>query len=198
MKAAALGGVVMAAMLSGCVSLGGKPPKMLLTVTSSATPVASDAAMATPISNALIIQQPTAPQTLRTPRIPVQTGATDLAYVKDAQWVEPPARMFQRLLTESISAQGNRLVLNESENITGPGEVLTGELMQFGVNADTSEAVVTFNALRIQGGGAQIVQRRFEARERLSRVEAAEVGAALNRAANRVAQDVAQWVGPGR
>lgn len=182
-----------ALILSGCVSLGSKPPKQgLLTLTTEAQPTRDPRAGA--IAQALIVQLPTAPQKLRTPRIPVQTGATNIAYVKDAQWIEPPSRMFQRLLTETLTATGQRLVLNESENVTGPGEVLTGELADFGVNADRREVVVAFNAIRIGQDGAAVRQQRFEEREPIAVVDAANVSAALNRAANRVAASVATWM----
>lgn len=185
--------VLPALLLGGCLSLGGTVPDSLLTLTADSSLPAG--VRSAPIGSALIVQQPGVPQKLRTPRIPVQTGDTAIAYVPDAQWVEPPARLFQRLLTDTITATGNRLVLNESENITGPGEVLTGELVNFGIDADSRQAVVTFVAIRLQSDGTQVMQQRFEAREGVARIDAASAGAALNRAANRVAADVATWMG---
>lgn len=185
--------VAPALLLTGCVSFGAKPPKGgLLTLTTAAQPTTGMRSGS--IANALIVQLPTAPQKLRTTRIPVQTGATAVAYVKDAQWVEPPSRMFQRVLTETIAASGQRLVLNESENVTGPGEVLTGELADFGVDADRREVIVAFNAIRIGEGGSAVRQQRFEEREAVATIDAASVSAALNRAANRVAGNVATWM----
>mgnify|MGYP003514316836 FL=1 len=131
---------------------------------------------------------------LRTTRVPVTSGGTALAYVKDAQWVEPPARMFQRLLADTISARGARLILNDSQDVTSTGEVLTGELLAFGVDADRNQVVVTYQALRLSSEGGVIVQRRFEAREPIALVDASSTGAALNRAANRVATEVAGWM----
>ncbi len=179
---------------SGCVGLGGRTPDSLLTLSTAAAPPVEGVIRRGNIASALIVLTPTAPQALRTPRVPVLSGETAIAYVRDAQWIEPPARLFQRLLTDTIGAGGDRLVLNESENVTGPGEVLAGELTRFDVNADALQVVVVFNAMRVRGDGTMIEQRRFEAREGIRAVEPALVGAALNTAANTVAADVAGWI----
>jgi cholesterol transport system auxiliary component len=134
------------------------------------------------------------PQKLRTPRVPVETGGTEIAYLKDAQWVEPPARLFQRLLSETLSASGGRLVLTETELITGPGELLSGDLLDFSIDADSGQAVVTFQAMRLTNDGSMIAQRRFQARESVGELTPANAGAALNRAANRVAAEVSRWM----
>ena len=185
-------------LLAGCVSLGGgKPPDQLLNLTLAEDGVAAGTVRSGPIGSALIVQMPSVPQKLRNVRIPVESGGTAIAYVPEAQWVEPPARLFQRLLTESIAASSNRLVLNESENITGPGEVLTGELSNFGIDGDTREAVVSFVAVRLQGDGQQLVQRRFEARVPIAQIDAMGAAAALSRAANQVAAEVSVWMAEG-
>ncbi len=180
-------------LLAGCLSLGGNVPDSLMTLSSTAQP-APAASRSGPIASALIVLVPTVPQKLRTPRVPVQSSDTSIAYLQDAQWVEPPARLFQRLLTETVAMSGTRVVLNESELVTGPGELLAGELLDFGVDARTSEAVVVFQAARVQQDGTLIIQQRFEARERLDAITPERVGPALNRSANRVAADVARWI----
>ncbi len=185
-----------ATLLSGCLSFGPKTPDSLLSLRPDAAP-AANATRSGSAGSALTVLVPTVPQKLRTARVPVQSGGTAIAYVKDAQWVEAPARLFQRLLSETIAARGTRLVLDESQYVAAPGELLSGELLDFGIDADRGEAVVTYQALRLRGNGASITQRRFEAREPVSPVDAATSGAALNRAANRVAADVALWVGAG-
>ena len=180
--------------LGGCISIGAKPPRSLLTLTADAAPVASATTQTVPIANTLTVIVPSVPQKLRTPRVPVQTGATAIAYVKDAQWVEAPAHLFQRLLVETIAAGGQRNVIESSEYVAGPGEILSGELLDFGVDADRLQVVIVYQAQRLQRGGSALLLRRFEAREPIATVTAPEVGAALNRAANHVAADVALWV----
>lgn len=180
--------------LAGCVNLGGgEAPPFLLTLSPDAVPAAG-----TPRSNAeaktLTVLIPTAPQKLRTQRIPVQQDEGSIAYIVEAQWVEAPQRLFQRLLSDTISASSDRLVLDEGQYLTAPGEQLAGQLLEFGIDARTNEAVVTYQAMIVGAGGKQVRQQRFEAREDVGTVEARSAGAALSRAANKVAGDVAKWV----
>ena len=184
-----------AATVSGCVSLGGKPPPFLLTLDPDAAPAVGTARTAAEAST-LTILIPTAPQKLRTTRIPVQQDDTSVAYVKDAQWVEAPSRLFQRLVSETVAARTSRVVLDEGQYLTAPGEQLAGQLMEFGVDARTNEVVVAYQAMLVSAGGKTVTQRRFEVREAIDgKVEAKPVGEALTRAANKVAVDVAGWLG---
>ena len=187
--------LVGAATLSACFSLGGKPPPFLLTLDPDAAPAAGTARTAADAST-LTILIPTAPQKLRTTRIPVQQDDSSIAYVEDAQWVEAPQRLFQRLVSETVAARTSRVVLDEGQYLTAPGEQLAGQLMEFGVDARSNEAVVAYQAMLVSAGGKTVTQRRFEAREPIrGKVEAKPVGEALTRAANGVAVEVAAWLG---
>ena len=184
-----------AVTLSGCIGLGGKTPPFLLTLDADAAPPAGTARTAAEAAT-LTILIPTAPQKLRTPRIPVQQDDASVTYVKDAQWVEAPQRLFQRLVSETVAARTSRVVLDEGQYLTAPGEQLAGQLMEFGVDARANEAVVVYQAMLVSAGGKSVTQRRFEAREPIGgAIEAKPVGEALTRAANKVAVDVAGWLG---
>lgn len=186
---------IAAVTLSGCIGLGGKTPPFLLTLDADAAPAAGDARTAAEAAT-LTILIPTAPQKLRTTRIPVQQDGSSVTYVKDAQWVEAPSRLFQRLVSETVSARTSRVVLDEGQYLTAPGEQLAGQLMEFGVDAATNEAVVVYQAMLVSAGGKTVTQRRFEAREAIGgKVEAKPVGEALTRAANKVAGEVTGWIG---
>lgn len=181
--------------LSGCIGLGGKTPPFLLTLDPDTAPAAGTARTAAEAAT-LTILIPTAPQKLRTTRIPVQQDGSSVTYVKDAQWVEAPSRLFQRLVSETVAARTSRVVLDEGQYLTAPGEQLAGQLMEFGVDARSNEAVVVFQAMLVSAGGKTVTQRRFEVRESIGgKVEAKAVGEALTRAANKVAVDVASWLG---
>lgn len=183
-----------AATLSACVSFGSEPPPFLLTLDADAAPAAGQARTAGE-DQALTILIPTAPQKLRTQRIPVQQDDASIAYVKDAQWVEAPQRLFQRLLSETVAARTSRVILDEGQYLTAPGEQLAGQLIEFGVDEATNEAVVIYQAMLVGAGGKTVTQRRFEAREPIGgKIEAKPVGTALTAAANRVAGDVAGWL----
>jgi cholesterol transport system auxiliary component len=184
-----------AVSLSACFSLGGKVPPFLLTLDADAAPVAGEARTANE-GTTLTILVPTAPQKLRTTRIPVQEDNASVTYVKDAQWVEAPQRLFQRLISDTVSARTSRVVLDEGQYLTAPGDQLASQLVEFGVDARTNEAVVVYQAMLVSSAGKTVTQRRFEAREAIGgKIEAKPVGEALTRAANKVAVDIATWLG---
>ena len=176
-------------LLGGCLSFGPKTPPTLFELTAE-NPAPAGAGQSGSLASALVVEVPEAPLALNVTRIPVQVDATNLAYVKKAAWAERPARLFQRLLAETIRAKGSRLVL-ESEPGTGNSEVLSGRLLAMGFDAPTNSAVVRFDAMRTTKGG-QVQTRRFEASQGAS-VDPAMLGPALNRAANDVARQVAEW-----
>jgi len=180
--------------LSACISFGADPPDSLLNLTPSAQVAVGRTSTAVP-GQTVTVLIPTVPQTIATQRVPVTTAAGTVAYVKDAQWVEAPNRLFQRLLSETIEAQTGRAVLSPRQFDFDPGTRLSGELQRFGIDAGTGEAVVTYDAVvanTAADGGVRT--RRFEARVPVAPVEAVPVGTALNDAANRVAAEVAAWL----
>lgn len=178
-------------LLGGCVSFGPKAPPTLFDLTAE-SPAPAGAGQSGTLASALVVEVPEAPLSLAVTRVPVQIDASNLAYVKDAGWVERPARLLQRLLAETIRAKGSRLVL-ESEPGTGASEVLSGRLLAMGFDAQSNTAVVRLDAMRTTKGG-QVQVKRFEASQPAT-VEPATLGPALNRAANDVARQVAEWVG---
>ena len=180
-----------ALLLGGCLSFGPKAPPTLFDLTAE-NPAPVGAGQSGTLASALVVEVPEAPLALAVTRVPVQIDASNLAYVKDAGWVERPARLMQRLLAETIRAKGSRLVL-ENEPGTGNSEVLSGRLLAMGFDAQTNAAVVRFDAMRTTRGG-QLQVRRFEASQGAS-VKPEVLGPALNRAANDVARQVAEWVG---
>lgn len=180
--------------LAGCISFGADAPDSLLSLT-AAEQVAVGEAQSTAGARTITIQVPSVPQALANNRVPVQASATDIAYVKDAQWIEPPARQFARLLSDTVAARSGRVVLSSAQSFVDSGARLAGELRNFGVEAASSSVVVTYDAALVRDEGAGVEKRRFEARVPVSAIEAGPVGVALNQAANQVARDVADWVG---
>lgn len=178
--------------LAGCISFGGKPPKALLTLDAN-TRVAAGVTRTTPNGQTVTILAPTAPAAIMAPRVPVYRGGTAIAYVKDAAWVDSPARLFQRLLSETVAAKTGRIVLDLRQYTTDPGLRVQGSLLMFGIDEDRSEAVVTYDAVIVRDAGLD--SRRFEKRVPVAVIDATTVGPALNDAANAVAADVAAWIG---
>ena len=178
--------------VSGCLSFGANPPPTLMRLTSDAQP--GTAARTAGAGEAITVVPPSVPAELMTPRVPVRTGATQVAYVKDAQWVEAPNILFARLLSATIAGRTGRVVLDPKQFTFDPGQRLTGTLQTFGLDADRMEAVLVFDAA-VSRGKEAVETRRFEARVPVPALDAASAPAALNQAANQVAAEVAAWVG---
>lgn len=185
--------ITLSGSLSGCISLGSEPPPSLLTLTSDTPVSAGTVATGTP-DTAIKIVEPEAPQRLGVPRVPVQVSDTEIAYLKDAVWVERPTRLFRRLLAEKIRARGNRLVIDGDDPGMVASAQLRGTLRNFGYDARSSSVIVRFDAIRAAADGG-IETKRFESVQSGVLAEAGEVGAALNRGANDVAGQVAGWLG---
>lgn len=182
--------------LPGCISLGGEPPESLLTLSpASSAPIGAGAGSAgeRPVIAILPIDTPAKLDVLR---VPVAVSDTELAYLQEAFWVEKPARLFRRLLGETIRARGNAMVVDGDDTAALATLTVRGTLLDMGYEAQNSAAVVRFDAVRIGKDGA-VTTRRFEARETGVPAESRAVGAALNAAANTVAAEVADWVAAG-
>ncbi len=183
---------VAALLLSSCLSFGPKVPATLFDLTPDAAAAPGSGTSGT-LESAILVLEPEAEQRLDVTRVPVQIDDANVAYVKDAMWIERPARLFQRLVAETLRARGTRLVLDTDPG-TGNTLRLSGRLLDMGYDARTSEAVVRFDAVRTQPGG-RIDTRRFEARVPGIESKPAQLGPALDQAANQVAAQVAEWVG---
>jgi len=177
--------------IGGCVSLGGKAPKMLMTLTTSAS-VPVDTVRQATAENTMLILTPTANAAVTTVRIPVYDG-TAISYVADGAWNEPPVRAVQRLLSETVTARTTRIVLDPRQFGASPAMRLSGQLQRFGIDPVGMQAVITFDAQLSRDAG-KVETRRFEAKAPVAAIDAAQSGTALNRAANDLAAQVADWV----
>ena len=182
----------LAAALGGCVSIGAKvPASTLLSLTSEAAPAVGSGSSGT-LGEATVVLEPTAAAEVSVLRIPVQIDAANIAYIKGTQWVERPARAFQHLLADTLRARGKGLVV-ETDRATS-GTRIGGQLLAMGFDAQTRKAIVRFDAMKWLPGG-RIETRRFESTVRGVEPEADEIGPELNHAANKVAAEIADWVG---
>lgn len=181
--------------LTGCISFGAEPPASLLTLTATAQAAAGSTVSAAPAS-AIAVLEPGVPQSLNAVRVPVQVNDTEVAYLKDAVWVEKPARLFQRMLAETIRTRTGRLVVDGETPDFAAAVRVQGTLGAFGYDAQTSSVIVRYDAVRA-GAGDSVQTRRFEAVVPGVAPEAGPVGRALNQAANTVAGEVAAWISGG-
>lgn len=191
--AVALGLAVAGCSLSSMLGGGGKPPPTLLTLTPT-SPAPEAIARTAGAGESVTIQVPIIPKELRSVRVPAQVGPTAVAYIKDLQWVDTPDRLFQDLVEETVLRTTSRVVLDPKQSSLDPGVTISGRLSSFGYEAGQGNVLVRYDAAKSVAGGSQVETRRFEAREPADGT-AVTVGPALNAAANRVAVEVAQWVG---
>lgn len=182
-----------AILLGGCLSFGAEPPPSLLTLTPAATAPVGASASGNP-TTAITLVEFEAPAAVDVTRVPVQVNDSEIAYLKDAVWVEKPARLFRRLIAETIRTRsGGRVVIDGDDPGVSAVNRLQGTVRRFGYDAATSSVIVTFDAVRA-GNGANVQTRRFEASVPGVTPDVASVGPALNQAANEVAVQVADWV----
>ena len=179
--------------LAGCVSLGGEPPESLLTLSADARAPAGPGVVPSDDRPVIAVLGIDAPAKLDVLRVPVAVSDTELAYLQEAFWVEKPARLFRRLLGETLRARGQAMVVDGDDTAMLATMTVRGTLVEMGYDAADGAALVQFDAVKIGTDGA-VVTRRFEARETGVPAEARAVGAALNVAANRVAADAADWI----
>ena len=198
MKAAPL---LVALLLAGCgplVQIGGNsaPAASLLTL-SATTPPAPYAGPASAKAT-LGVEIPAVPLTLQTLRLPVTTSATETTYLVGASWAEQPNRQFQRLLADTLAARGIA-VIDARQARTPPARSLTGSLGTFGLDVTDPANPVVRVRYDAQLSGIQaastVMLRRFDTAEPVAEQTPVAVAAALNRAANRTALEVAGWIG---
>jgi cholesterol transport system auxiliary component len=193
LKTATIFSIICPALLLGaCVNFGSKPPPSLLVLTASAK-VADGSANSGLQKSALVVLAPSAPRKLDTNRMPIQIDANRVAYLKNATWSDKPSQLMQSLLMETIAAKNGRLVLTEADAGGLAEEMLSGNLIEFGIDASRNEAIVIYDAVTMVRG-QMLKKQRFEARRPISVIEPAPASAALNEAANEVAAEIADWI----
>lgn len=134
-----------------------------------------------------------APSMLATVRMPVKSEATAVTYLRNAEWSEPPARLFGRLIEERLAGAGVPVI---DRRVTGraAARVLGGNLraFQIDVGSGAPKVVVRLDATLAGPGGTKL--RSFEREVPLARVDGPEAARAFNQAANLVAGDLVAWV----
>ncbi len=179
-------------LLSGCLGLGGKAPKQLISLVPTSSAQAGPAVTADS-KNAIVIMDPESDRSLEMLRVPVRVNAATIAYLTDVAWIEKPSRQFRGVLAETLRTRTQRLVVEDGDFDAVGSTMLTGRLLAMGYDAPTQSVVVRIDMQRHEKGGA-ITSRRFEAVVPGIQAKAAPVAAALGTAVNDVAGQVATWV----
>lgn len=185
---------MLAAMLAlaGCISLGGDTPDRLIMLTADQQAKPGEFSSGA-IGDAYVILDPDADRRLDVTRVPVTVDASTVVYLKDAVWVEKPARQFRRLLAETLRATSNRVVVEGADFEVSGGTFVSGRLSEMGYDAQIQAVIVRYDAV-VEGRDGAIRSRRFEAEVPVAQATADIVAPALNEAANAVAKEVAEWL----
>jgi len=181
--------------LAGCISLSPKPPPSLMAL-SATTPLAAGPAISTTDKKAVAIGDISVIPALATQRVLVTDGPTAVAYLKGGLWSAQPNLLFRSLLSETITAKTGRVVPDRRLLAIQPDTRLSGQISAFGLDGPGNAVIVTFDATIAREGADSIQARRFAARVPVSSQEPQSVALALNQAANQVAGEVADWIGP--
>lgn len=182
--------------LAACVSFGEKPPSSLMTLSATEQLPAGPAKPLTG-DNSILVYPPTTSQMLANDHVAVRSGGTSISYLKDARWSDQPSRLFADLLSDTIAARTDKVVIDRRQYALAPGARLSGKLESFELISGRGEVVVIYDAVFVPGEGKPPVSRRFEGRAKTASEKPGPVGRALNEAANQVAVAVAEWVKAG-
>ena len=161
--------------LAGCFG-GAKAPPELLTLTAEQAPETGATRTAAAGESVAVVTPIT------------------IQYLTSGTFADQPKELFRNLLAETIAARTGRLVLDPNNFSEAESLTVSGQLLQFGLDPTRNEAVVTFEA-GLSRGPNSLRTQRFEARVPVTAQTALAVAPALNQAANRVAQGVADWIG---
>ena len=185
-------------LLAGCgplVQVGGNvpAPAALLVLRADAPP--PEWAGPAALGDTLAVAVPDVPAELQTLRLPVQVSGASVQYLAGANWAEQPSRQFQRLLADTLAGAGVP-VLDTRSGSVAPARQLTGHLREFGLDVRGAPVVRVRYDAQLAGprGAGTVALRSFVAEEKVASQQPAAVAAALNRAANRLASEVAVWI----
>ena len=192
------GAIAIAVLLAGCgplVQVGGNTPAPDALLVLRADAARPEWAGPTPVGDTLAVAVPDVPAELQTLRLPVQVSAATLQYLAGATWSEQPNRQFQRLLADTLAAGGVPVIDSRGGAVLG-ARALTGQLREFGLDVRGAAVVRVRYDAQLAGprGGGTVALRSFVAEEKVSSQQPDAVAAALGRAANRLAGEVAVWV----
>jgi cholesterol transport system auxiliary component len=185
-------------LVTGCgplVQLGGNAPTPDALLVIRSTAVLTDYDGPTAIGDTLGIAVPDVPAELQTLRLPVHVSGSTVQYLAGANWSEQPGRQFQRLLADTLASAGVPVLDTRGGNVA-PARQLTGHLREFGLDVRSAPVVRVRYDAQLAGprGAGTVALKSFVAEEPVISQQPAVVADALNRAANRLASNVASWV----
>jgi cholesterol transport system auxiliary component len=145
----------------------------------------------------LMVNEPTALQALDSERILVRDGGS-LSYLPDGQWSDRLPRLFQvRLIQTFENASSLGRVSRPGDRVT-PDFALSADIRNFGIDAQTSQAVVEVTVRIVSDRTGRVAAARaFSARVPVASISGPAAAQALDQAMAQVLRDIVRWRGRG-
>lgn len=192
--------IAMAAFtVAGCgplVQIGAKSPPAEALLLVEATVATAPQAQVAVKGPTLTVDLPQLPSPLQTLRVAVRTSENEIQYLTAASWAETPNRLLQRLIADTLTGRGVAVIDRSRANAVADA-ALSGTLREFTLDVRNPSApmvIVRFDAQLTRAGTARPLGiRRFDASEPVRSEAPVDVAAALSRASNRLAAELANW-----
>ncbi len=189
------GAMAMAALsLSGCLSLGAKPPPSLIRLTAAERPGA-DAGQPIAAGRTVTVMIPHGPVEFSLPRIAVRSAGSRLSYIKNAAFADQPYRLIAGVFGEVIQARTGRPTLDGRNYHIAPGIRIVTQIDDFSIDTDRRQANLVVDVIRQAADGKTVTTRRFEGHAPVAAITSDGVAPALDQAVNQVAAAIADWIG---
>jgi cholesterol transport system auxiliary component len=115
------------AAMPGCTMLGGTPPTQIYRL----SPRLNDPPGDSRLPSALLIDRPTAPESLDTDRIALTRGTTRFDYYADSIWTDRLPALLQRLLVDGFESNGRTAEVESDLPAPDRGYVLRTDVREF-------------------------------------------------------------------
>lgn len=182
--------------LAGCgplVKIGDDAPPLSLHTLRVLEPLP---AMALPTP--LLVDEPEAVAELRSPRMAVRTSPTGIEYLARARWVDPPARLFSKLLEEQLRFAADGQVLSFRQIDAPFAYRLNSRLIDFHVDVsdkDNPRARVSLYLTLLTAPNPRVVSvTRVDVAAPLASTRPDAVAVTMNELANAAARQIADWL----
>jgi len=189
--AAAAAGVSLIA-LTGCISLLPETePSRIYRLDHAGDPSAAPQ----PGAPVVVVDRPSASRALASDRVALAYADGRIAYVAGANWASPAPDLMRDLVLDALDAHPDVVGARPEDGVGGRYGVRL-ELRSFEASGDGAPGVVvTVRARLIDEGERRLVGVRvIEARESAGARRTSDIVGAMERAANRVADETAQWL----
>ena len=151
------------------------------------------------VGRSVVVAEPVTLQTFDGDRIIVKDASGGVSFLGGGQWSDRLPRLVQTRMIQSFENAGRlRSVSRPGDRVTADYNLIS-EIRSFEVSAGTGEAVVALSAKLVSESTNRVAAARiFEARVRVSAVDAPNAARGLDEALSGVLGQMARWLTAGR